>query len=144
VLVEMSWGAPLAGEDTVESFATLLSGFRFGSWVWALGLGFVVCREGGMRKTKASKAHWLHLHLADVNCLIAVLITGTLTERYTLLEDGCMCVEADTRVGAKAANSKTVYQRTSSSRDEVLSQSKQRNPSVGAVLQKQRQEGLDA
>jgi hypothetical protein len=75
--------------------------------------------------------------------LNALLCAGTLTERYTLLDDGCMCVEADTRVGDKAANSKTVYQRTSSSRDEVLSQSKQRNPSVGAVLQKQRQEGLD-
>lgn len=54
-----------------------------------------------------------------------------------------MCVEADTRVGDKVANSKTVYRRTSGSRDDLLNDSKRRNPSVAAVLQQQRQEGLD-
>lgn len=74
---------------------------------------------------------------------IDLWLAGTLTERYTLLEDGCMCVEADTRVGDKAAHSKTVYRRTSGSRDELLNDSKRRNPSVAAVLQQQRHEGLD-
>jgi hypothetical protein len=76
-----------------------------------------------------------------VNCCLA--LAGSLTEKYTLEEDGCLCVEADTRVGDKAANSKTVYRRTSGSRDELLSDSKKKNPSVAAVLQQQRQEGLD-
>lgn len=70
-------------------------------------------------------------------------LAGTLTEKYTLLEDGCLCVEADTRVGDKAANSKTVYRRSSGSRDQLLSDSKRRNPSVAAVLQQQRDSGLD-
>lgn len=60
-----------------------------------------------------------------------------------MLQDGYMSVEAVTRVGDKSATSKTVYKRSAGSRDELLSDSQKRNPSVAAVLQQQKQQGLD-
>jgi hypothetical protein len=65
-----------------------------------------------------------------------------MVERYSLLPDGCLCVAAETRVGDKAASSTTVYTRSQGSREQLLADSKQRNPSVAAVVQRQRDQGL--
>lgn len=69
--------------------------------------------------------------------------TGSLSEKYILLEDGCLSVEALTRVGDRSAASTTIYRRSGGSREALLADSKKRNPSVAAVLQQQRQQGLD-
>jgi hypothetical protein len=88
------------------------------------------------------------MHLLTHTCCHVVVVpllcpAGSLTEKYSLLPDGCLCVEAYTQVGDKAASSTTVYRRSSGSKEQLLAESKQRNPSVAAVLQEQKQQGLD-
>lgn len=70
------------------------------------------------------------------------MAAGTLTEQYTLLPDGSLCVHAEAHVGQQQAAADSIYTRSKGSRDALLSESRRRNGSFNDVLQRQQQQGL--
>lgn len=138
VLVEMSWGLPMAGRVGGSGG----EGGRCELAVVAFAGCFAVTSQ--LRSLQALWNEGCNPQRSDCAPLpFFCACAGELTEKYTFLEDGCLCVEAKTRVGNQSATSTTVYRRSSGSRDEMLNASKQKNPSVAAVLQQQKQQGLD-
>jgi hypothetical protein len=102
VLVEMSWGAPLQGEeDCIQCIhvfplrCTDSSGVQSAYFTWLTACSKII--EDKYCFGLASDAQ-----CAKSMCTapVATAAAGTLTELYSLLPDGCLAVTAETHVGA--------------------------------------------